>query len=237
MKKLSFLLYHEIGPYPRSTSNLDCFCTLLAFREQMLFLKENNISVISARDAHEKVINNKPDDVSSVVLTFDDGDISFLKYVLPILEEFGYSSTLFIVAGLIGEKALWARDYRNAIPLMTEAQLRSLNDNRIEIGSHSMTHPKLPELEIDDALSEVRDSKLKLEDMLDRQINSFAYPHGKYDTSIVELVKSAGYQYAYTTNEKRVEGAKNNMLLLPRKYITHNDDLNSFSRKILGTTP
>ncbi|WP_187985025.1 polysaccharide deacetylase family protein [Vibrio metschnikovii] len=232
MKNVSVLLYHEIGPAPRPTANLDCFCSLAEFRKQMIFLKENNISVVAARDVFSNIGNSIHDNLSSVVLTFDDADTSFLKYVLPVLDEFGYPSTLFAVAGLLGKNARWAKNPLNAISLMTAEQLRSLDEDKVEIGSHSMTHPKLPDLPIFEATAELYESKARLEDILLRPVVSFAYPHGCYDASIIHLVKAAGYKYAFTTNVNANIHDPNNMFLLPRKYITYSENICDFSRKI-----
>src|SRR4029078_1682017 len=65
-----------------------------------------------------------------LVLTFDDGTADFLEHALPVLQEFHFSATLFIVAGLIGGQRSWqhrAGDGALApVPLMTAADLRRL---------------------------------------------------------------------------------------------------------------
>jgi peptidoglycan/xylan/chitin deacetylase (PgdA/CDA1 family) len=152
--------------------------------------------------------------------------------VQPVLNEFGYPSSIFVVTGLVGKQALWVKDARNAVCLMTAPQLRSLNECYVEIGSHSITHRKLPELDPLEAASELRDSKTLLEDILCYPVTSFAYPHGRYDASTVELVAAAGYQYAYSTDRQQDHNNADNDFLLPRTYITHQDDLKTFASKI-----
>lgn len=232
MRAVSILLYHEIGPHPRSSANLDCFCKLAAFRLQMRFLKEHGIPVISAREARECMASHSREDTGAVVLTFDDADISFLEYALPVLDEFGYPSTIFAVAGRLGSQALWVKDERNAIPLMTASQLKELDQRLVEIGSHSMTHRKLPELSALEAARELRDSKARLEDVLCRPVTAFAYPHGRYDAFTIELVAAAGYQYAYCTDGQRQCSNADDRFLLPRRYITCHDGIDSFAKKL-----
>lgn len=62
MRAVSILPYHEIGPHPRSSANLDCFCTLAAFRLLMRFLEEHGIPVISAREARECMASYRRED-------------------------------------------------------------------------------------------------------------------------------------------------------------------------------
>lgn len=229
---LSFLLYHEIGPQPRSSANLDCFCTEKHFRSQMQFLKDHAVPVLSPTEACAFLSCSDIVEPHGVVLTFDDADISFLEYALPILKELDFPSALFAVAGKIGTCASWVKDPRNAIPLMNGEQLRSLRAHRVELGSHSMSHRKLTELTENQALSELRDSRAILEDILGNPVRSFAYPHGRYNIRIMELAASAGYLDAYSTDGQCGFSGPSVRLRVPRKYITYHDDLHTFSRQI-----
>lgn len=229
---LFFLLYHEIGPKPRPSANLDCFCIERRFREQMHFLKDNEIPVVSSAEICEQLSCGGVLPQHGVILTFDDADVSFLEYAMPTLEDLDFPSTLFAVAGKLGQRASWVKDSRNAIPLMSGQQLRSLPSHRIEIGSHSMSHRKLTELTESQAFTDLRDSRAALEDLLDRPILSLAYPHGHYSTRIMEMASSAGYVNAYSTDGQRSFTGAGDRLCIPRKYITSNDDIDTFARKI-----
>lgn len=229
---LSFLLYHEIGPQPRPSANLDCFCTEKRFRAQMQFLKDYAVPVLPPAEACALLSRSGITGPHGVVLTFDDADTSFLEYALPILQELDFPSALFAVAGKIGTRASWVKDPRNAIPLMSGEQLRSLRAHRVELGSHSMSHRKLTELTEAQTFAELRDSRAVLEDVLGRPVRSFAYPHGRYDMRIMELAASAGYLDAYSTDGQRSFADPSVRLRVPRKYITCNDDLDAFARQI-----
>lgn len=229
---LSFLLYHEIGPRPRASANLDCFCLEERFRAQMHFLKDHAVPVLPAAEACALLSCGGTLAEDGVVLTFDDADTSFLEYVMPILEELDFPATVFAVASQLGQHARWVKDSRNAIPLMSAQQLRSLLAHRVEIGSHSMSHRKLTELTEAQAFSEMRDSRVMLEDVLGRPVRSFAYPHGCYDAAITHLAAVAGYIDAYSTDGQRSFTSNDDRLCVPRKYITCHDDLNAFVHRI-----
>lgn len=234
---LSFLLYHEIGPRSRPSANLDCFCLAERFRAQMYFLKDHAVPVLPAAEACALLSSGRAVTQHGVVLTFDDADTSFLEYAMPVLEELDFPSVVFAVAGQLGQRADWVKDSRNAIPLMSGQQLRSLPAHRVEIGSHSMSHRKLTELTELQAFFEMRDSRAMLEDVLGRPIRSFAYPHGRYDATVMSLACTAGYIDAYSTDGQRSFTDAGDRLCVPRKYITCHDDLNSFANLIRNNFP
>jgi len=229
---IKVLLYHEIGPYPRESANLDCFCAQSLFREQMRLLKASGIPVLTAADACATVGHVPRPNTDSVVLTFDDGDAGFLEYALPVLQEFSFPATVFAVAGQLGQRAGWVKDSRNAIPLMTAQQLRSLDPAQIDVGSHSMTHRKLTDVSLAEATDELGQSKALLEDVLGRPVTAFAYPHGRYNAHMMQLVEAAGYRYAYSTDGERIFGDPADRFRLPRKYITYYDNLDTFKAKV-----
>lgn len=229
---VSVLLYHEIGLQPRASANLDCFCALGQFAEQMRFLKASGFAVRAASEVYESLHRGERPSADTVVLTFDDGDTSFLDLAMPVLESLAFPSTVFAVAGQLGRPAGWVRDPRNAVPLMTAAQLRSLAAVGVDIGSHSMTHPRLTELSGAQALGELRDSKHLLEDLLGRPVTSFAYPHGRYDDGVAGLAEAAGYRYAYSTDGQGQVDGGSDRFRIPRKYITYHDNLDSFAAKL-----
>lgn len=70
----------------------------------------------------------------------------------------------------------------------------------IEIGAHSVTHPVLPSLNPAAQSLEIRHSKQHLEKLLGRPITGFAYPFGDYSAETAELVRTAGFEFACTTD-------------------------------------
>lgn len=83
--------------------------------------------------------------------------------------------------------------------MMTWAELRDLVESGHEIGSHSMTHQILVQLEDDRLEHEVAGSRRMLEAELGIPVPSFCYPNGDADERVVRSVQRAGYTYAVTT--------------------------------------
>lgn len=83
--------------------------------------------------------------------------------------------------------------------LMSWDEVRALHADGHEIGSHSMTHPLLPQC--DDATLEVEiaGSKRRIEDALQVPIHTFCYPNGDTEPRVGRVVERAGYECAVTT--------------------------------------
>jgi peptidoglycan/xylan/chitin deacetylase (PgdA/CDA1 family) len=74
-------------------------------------------------------------------------------------------------------------------------------ENGMEVGSHTISHPILSEIDATDRVSEINNSREQLEAMLNYPVKHFSYPNGTardFNTEIAELVKQAGYQSAVT---------------------------------------
>ncbi len=232
VRALSILLYHQVGHEPKSGTNLSCFCRVDRFLQQMRYLKESGYSVISLSRAYESLYGNNPIlPESSVVLTFDDGDISFPEAVVQVLREFEYPATVFAVPGLLGQQTNWMKVKAARVPVMSPSQLREVHALGVEIGSHSLSHRCLSRLSHSEMVNEVRDSKDRLETMLESEIHAFAYPHGDHNAIIVESVRKAGYRCAVTC-EFADAGSAVCAHAIPRKYITFDDDLVQFKSKL-----
>jgi peptidoglycan/xylan/chitin deacetylase (PgdA/CDA1 family) len=97
----------------------------------------------------------------------------------------------------------WAGAGRKACashrPLTPEEVSRLAEGGLVEIGAHTVTHPVLSKLTIKAQQYQIERSKADLEQMLNRQIASFSYPHGQrgdFTTETAALVERAGFASA-----------------------------------------
>jgi peptidoglycan/xylan/chitin deacetylase (PgdA/CDA1 family) len=191
-----FLLYHETA---RAGEGND-IC-LSGFHQQMRYLSDHDFQCMHFAGAVRRVEQGQRLPDKSFVLTFDDGCRDFYTHAAPILEEFGFTAIVFLVAGQLGSNSEWrGRSGADAVPLMTVGQIRELAGRGFAFGSHTLTHPRLPDVDQQHAEREIRESKQVLEDCLGAPIEFLSYPYGASDDGIREIVADSGYAAACGTD-------------------------------------
>jgi peptidoglycan/xylan/chitin deacetylase (PgdA/CDA1 family) len=136
----------------------------------------------------------------TAVVTFDDGFVSTLL-AQPILEEAGFPATVFVPTHFIDTGKLLSyadgnapgdRSYAKERRPLTWEQLRRLRDAGWEVGSHTVNHPRLPELNDADLARELEVSRKTIEDRLGG-CETIAYPYGLADARVAAAAERAGY--------------------------------------------
>jgi peptidoglycan/xylan/chitin deacetylase (PgdA/CDA1 family) len=88
--------------------------------------------------------------------------------------------------------------------MLTDAQVRALASNGVAIGAHTVNHPILSSISKQSARSEIQGSKLCLEELLQQQVDVFAYPNGKpdldYRVEHRDMVEELGFKIAVSTH-------------------------------------
>jgi peptidoglycan/xylan/chitin deacetylase (PgdA/CDA1 family) len=102
--------------------------------------------------------------------------------------------------GVLDAVSVWAgrdRRGRNSNRTLTALELTALaNADGAEVGSHSVSHPKLPALSAEAQQWEMSNSKSQLERLLGHDVRSFSYPHGEHTDVTAKLASEAGYSVA-----------------------------------------
>lgn len=219
-KKPIILMYHRVA---KDVNDPHLLCVSPEnFREHLRYLSQNKNIVRLSEILNRNIPKN------TVAITFDDGYADNLYAALPILKEFKAPATIFITAGLLGQKFPWD-DRASEGRAMTEEELRLLGrESLIEIGSHTLSHPRLPKLNAEEKKREIMESKNMLEKITGKTITSFAYPFGEYDHESLEIVSKI---YARAAAVKAEPVVNANIFELPR-YIVRNWDKKKFQRKI-----
>ncbi len=233
------LCYHEIDDNSKSKA---LSISVAEFEHEMKEIKDDGFAVIGMQDflawrRGEKNIPHK-----SCLITIDDGWISAYKNAWPILKKYNYPFTLFIYIDYVGTGGR----------SMSWDQLGEMRDAGVDIESHTFSHSSLKSpgalvdrvthekvmkdvatLGVDGWLhKEIVESKEFLEKRLGIKTNVFAYPYGKYTEKAIALVKSAGYEAAFTVYGQRIpqrSDRENDKFTLGR-YAIDTKDLKSFQQ-------
>ena len=143
-----------------------------------------------------------PDGGPYSAVTFDDGYESVIENALPELRERRIPCTIFVITEALGRWPTWLtgpdsdRELHGRV--LSADQLRRLSSDMVTIASHSMTHPKLTSLSQQEASKELVGSRLKLEEMLHKQVRLFSFPYGAFNKELVRWCREAGYERVFT---------------------------------------
>ena len=187
----------------------------------MLYLKRHNLRGVSMRELYLAL--NAGETKGLVGVTFDDGYEDFLSAAVPTLEKLGFSATVYVVAGMLGSENDWEHDGgpRPQLRLLGADGVREVSERGMEVGSHSVTHPRLSGMDRETLVYEVGDSRQMLSEILNAPVEGFCYPYGNVDGPAVQAARRAGYVYAVAT-KKQVEGG---LYDWPRTYVGEKDHL------------
>lgn len=167
-----------------------------------------------------------------VGITFDDGYANNLCNALPALQRHGFSSTCYVVSGLIGKANVWDEAKRvPQKPLMTAEELRRWIAGGQEVGGHTVTHANLMEVDEATAEAEIAGCKRDLEAICGVPCRHFCYPYGSYDARHAASAKRAGFESATTTVERAAEHG-DSALELPRFGVLKGTTLFRFFRMV-----
>ncbi len=193
---LPVLTYHKLGPRPRGVRIKGLYVSAGLFAQQLAELHAAGYTTPPLAHAFAAAGGAK----QHIVITFDDGYASCVHYGLKPLADHEFRAIQFLVAGCIGKTNLWDQDSGEIQePLMDAGEVREWLAAGHEIGSHSLTHPRLTRIGTRRAREEIHASKRMLEDLFHRPIDCFCYPYGDWNEEIRDLVMAAGYKAAFTT--------------------------------------
>jgi len=173
--RITTLCYHEVEP-GRAWDPLNVSPEV--FRCHIREFKEAGYTFIGVSDLRKHMLGMAKLPEKSVLISFDDGYADNYAYAYPILREEKVPGTFFVVSGTVGH------DNR-----MTVDALREMQANGMDIGSHTVNHENLSEMDETDIDYEMRESKAALEKMLGKPVFALAYPEGKADEAVLESVK------------------------------------------------
>lgn len=209
---IPIIMYHQICE--KNSNCGDYIIPVHLLREDFQYMKDNNINPISFNQLFQYVKTGKPLPENPIILTFDDGERSFLTKVLPLLEEFSYPANVNIVWSLVdfytenGET-----DDRYAY--LNEQDIMLLHSNPlVEIGCHTYnlhslnTRRGMAKLQNETQneyekliRNDIRVFQEKLFNLTGEKATCFAYPYGLRNDTILEILKNDGFIITLTCRE------------------------------------
>lgn len=218
-QKIPILMYHYFHEDNSQDSALKVSLTTTpeSFEAQMKWLSDNGYKSLTLSQYFNAIAQKEALPPKAVLITVDDGYRDFFENGAPILYKYNQTATIFVIVNSVGSANYLDWD-----------QIRLLQDQGIEIGSHSLSHPTLINQGGIDLKKELEESKEKIESEIGTKVNFFCYPGGVFDNRVAGAVQEAGYKGALTT----VSGynlSNNNLFALPRFRVAHGISLEYFA--------
>lgn len=190
--RVPILMYHYVSPLPPGADTLRVGLTVHPdqFRGHLDLLRSQGYSTVTMYEVYLALTQGYALQPNPIVLTFDDGYAEHLDTVMPMLREYGFRGTFFIITG-------FADDLRAGY--LTWPQVQTLAASGMEVAAHSKSHPDLRGRDYDFLVYEVYGSLESIRVNVGPTIQSFAYPMGRYDDGTVQILQQTNVAAAVTT--------------------------------------
>lgn len=186
--EISVLMYHSVSPASSKYSVIPA-----EFRRQMDHLMKN-YTIVSLNEIMEFVEGKRTLPRKSVAITFDDGYLDNYTNAYPYLRKYQLPATIFIATNYVQKEMRLGNSY---LPMLGWKEIAEMNQNDVEFGAHTSSHPDLLRIDIQTAEREILESKAQIEKRIGKEADSFAYPFGRYQSDVADLVKRIGFRCAF----------------------------------------
>ncbi|MDX7742776.1 polysaccharide deacetylase family protein [Aeromonas dhakensis] len=203
-REMPVIMYHRFIEHESEKGVHGTWMPIAMFEKHLRMMKWLGYETLTFRDLADKgFIHRLQYGKRYLMITADDGYQDNLTRMLPLLEKYGYKAVVYVVTGEGYNR--WDVEQVNnpdtRVDLMNGEQLKALvASGHVEIGGHTLTHPRLSKLAPEQQAHEIQENKRQLESLLGHPLLSFAYPYGDMDESVKAQAMAAGYRFAVATN-------------------------------------
>ena len=193
------IMYHRFdeSKYPSTNIQLDIF------KKQLEIIKNQEIKYIHPKNFEKSLKNKKKE--RKILLTVDDGLLSFYENAWPILKEKKIPFILFVNTREVG-----TYNYMN-----WDQILELYNSDKVEIGNHSHSHEYLVDESAEQIRKDIQTSIDIFKKKLGKNSEFFSYPFGEYSLEFKKIIKELGFKYAFGQHSGVIDETKN-LWELPR---------------------
>ena len=217
--KVVVIMYHRISEgaaanlYERSAAD---------FEADLIFLKKNNISVISFDELEELISKGEMPSGDAAVISFDDGDHSWVSRAKPLLIKHRMKATFFLWVSMIGRDSYLNWDEVSSMShYMGDDGIRPFT-----FGSHTMSHQFLLTMkaaiadpaEFDRYLDEeLGSSATEIEKHTPGEVSVLALPYGDGagDGIITAGAERNGYRLIRTSERGVIGSPETDLFRIP----------------------
>ena len=213
-------MYHRFDENKYPSTNIK----MIDFIEHLKIIKENNFSYVSPNNFQESLLNEKLK--KKILITIDDGFLSFYQKAWPVLKEKKIPFILFVNTESVGRSGY-----------MTWIQIKEIaKEDFVHIGNHSYSHEYLVDKDKKYISDDIKRSILDFKNNLGKNSEFFSYPFGEYSVEFKKIIKDLKFKFAFGQHSGVVDETKD-FFELPRFPINEKyGELKRF-KTILNTLP
>ncbi|MCL2814160.1 MAG: polysaccharide deacetylase family protein [Oscillospiraceae bacterium] len=178
LKNMPILMYHTSSEADPG-GLVELYVKPSEFEKQIQYLSENGFTFCTFDDYYNLDAIDKP-----VFITFDDGYRANYTEIFPVITKHNAKITIFLmISNMEAENFSF-----EMIKEMSDSGL-------VKFESHTLTHPDLSSISSNDAwlTREIKDSKMKIEEMTGKRVVALAYPAGKFNETVKTKIKEFYY--------------------------------------------
>lgn len=229
-KQVPVLCYHQIRDWTAkdSKSAKDYIIPVQTFKEHIKMLADSGYHSIQPDQLYNYLAYGDPLPEKPVMITFDDTDYDQFEVGNKELKKYGFKGVYFIMTVSIGKNG----KYR----YMSASDIKELSDEGNTIGSHTYDHQNVKKLKGEDWVKQIDIPTKKLEEIIGKKIDHFAYPFGLWNEDAIVELKKRGFKDAYSLSTSRDQ--KDPLYTIRRiiasgywsAHTLHNSMVNSFAQ-------
>ncbi|BEP01417.1 polysaccharide deacetylase family protein [Fusobacterium nucleatum] len=186
------IMYHRVINNPENEGVYGTYVYEDMFKKHLQYLKDKNYTVITFKDLDKIGWRNRFEKGKKyIILTFDDGYKDNYDLAFPILKEFNFKATIFLMGSLTYNEWDVKAGGERKFSLMSVEMIKEMQDYGIEFGAHTFNHPKINTLSNEEIEHQIVDVKKPLEEKIGKEIITFAYPYGILNDYAKEMAKKS----------------------------------------------
>jgi peptidoglycan/xylan/chitin deacetylase (PgdA/CDA1 family) len=206
------LMYHYVGDLPEESDRYRVELTVSTqrFREHLEYLVSQGYSSVSLYEVNNALVSGSSLPAKPIVLTFDDGYRDHYDNVFPLLKEFNFRGTFFVITGYADQ----------GLPqYLSWVQIQEMAQQGMWIEPHTKSHKDLRERTREELIYEIAGSIESIQAHTGQSGAMFAYPGGRYDGQTLSVIQDTPVRRAFTT-QHGAHLTSDNLYELPRLRIS-----------------
>lgn len=222
--RVPILMYHHIErASPQADAvRRDLSVGPIKFEQQLQYLRNEGYQSITLNDLALHLTTGYPLPPKPIILTFDDGYADAYTHAFPILKRLGFTGTFFLISAPI--------DAGNP-DFLSWDQVQEMHAAGMRFEAHSYNHPDLRNRGFQFLVFQVLAPKEAIEARTGEKVRFYAYPSGRYDSFVIDVLRSAHYWGAVLINQGAIHPT-DDLFTLRRIRVHGEDDLDGFVRAL-----